>query len=422
MKESVTFLIDDPINPESAFDALKEKGCCLFEFDSKSFLGIHPIGTFRSIGRHIQIEMFGKTCSFEGDPYTELRRFSHGRKTFGFIAYDAVRIKEKIPNRHAKNTDVPDIFFRLFQTIISFDQNQITIFHEGTKVELDEIVHQCKNRKSSPPFQLSSTPISTDISSEEFEKLVLRAQEYIRQGDVFQVVLSRTFYADISAKPFDIYRSLKIRTHAPYHFYIEEDDFAIAGASPELFVSVQDGMIESMPIAGTCSNESQTDLLTDSKERAEHMMLIDLARNDIGQIAEIGSVKVSEMMKIKRFSHLQHIVSRVGGKLKPGLDAFDAIQATLPAGTLSGAPKIRAMEIIDELENRPRGLYGGAVVFIDEYRNCSSCIAIRTIMMKNGRAEIRAGAGIVYDSIPFKEAKETQIKATGAIVALGGVI
>jgi anthranilate synthase component 1 len=413
----------DHLTPIQCYQNVGGTGCCIFEsaHDAKiSMIGIRPIGTFRANGCSIEIEQCNQHSSFQGDPYDALRSFARDRKCFGFIGYDAIRLKEKLPDCHPAEA-LPDFFFHLYQTVIIFDHSRqtITITHEGLPEELDAIV-----RRVFDPVRLSvfsesaNVSIEADSSRESFGLLVEQAKEAIRAGDIFQVVLSRTFQASVRSKPFDVYRSLRQTSPAPYHFFFEEKNFAIAGASPELLISVQDGVVESMPIAGTCERESGVDLLADPKERAEHMMLVDLARNDVGQVSEVGSVLVAELLAIKSFSHVCHIVSRVVGRLNPSLDALDAFKASFPAGTLSGAPKIRAMEIIDELENRRRGLYGGAIVFMDENGRLLSCIAIRTIVLQDGRASIRAGAGIVLDSNPQKEAEETEIKAQGALDAL----
>jgi anthranilate synthase component I len=419
-------IVIDRLTPLSCYHALGGLGCCLFEsvYDGDagkiSMIGIRPIGTFQAQGDAIEIELFGQKTACQGDPYVELKRFSAGRKLFGFLGYDAVRCKEKLPDRHVPSY-FPDFFFHLYQTIITFDHERQTVYitHEGTPEELDAICQRCQDSIEPPEMQNpKEIAIVADSSREAFSQLVQRAKEFIRAGDIFQVVLSRTFHASMQAKAFDVYRALRQTSPAPYLFFFEENDFAVAGASPELLISVQNGVVETMPIAGTRSKGSNLDILFDPKERAEHIMLVDLARNDVGQIAQVGSVRVAESMQIRSFSHLDHIVSRVVGRLNPSLHPLDALKAAFPAGTLSGAPKIRAMELIDELENRRRNLYGGAIVFMDEMGNLKSCIAIRMIVLQEGRAEVRAGAGIVLDSIPQKEAIETEIKAQGALDAL----
>ncbi len=414
------------VTPLSCYRALGGPGCCMFESVSDehaetiAMIGICPLGTFQAKGDFVEIDCPEEQFAGRADPYTELQRFARNRKIFGLIAYDAIRVKEKLPDRH-EHRDLPDFFFHFYQTVIHFDHSRqvIDISHEGTQEELDAICRRClESIEPLPLHNPKKISIETDIGCEEFALLVDRAKEYVRAGDVFQVVLSRIFQSRIQARPFDVYRALRQTSPAPYLFFFEEVSFAVAGASPELLISVQDGVISSMPIAGTRAKGDERDLLSDPKERAEHVMLVDLARNDVGQVSKAGSVRVAESMAVRSFSHLRHIVSRVEGALDPSLHALDALKAAFPAGTLSGAPKIRAMEIIDELENRRRGFYGGAVVFLDEDGHLTSCIAIRMIVLQNGLAEVRAGAGIVLDSIPQKEALETKIKAQGALDAL----
>ncbi|MCK5575694.1 MAG: anthranilate synthase component I family protein, partial [Sphingomonadales bacterium] len=252
-------------------------------------------------------------------------------------------------------------------------------------------------------------------------------------GDIFQVVLSRTFEAPFKAAPFDIYRAMRLVSPSPFMFYLDLGDAVIVGASPEKLVSLDDGVLESCPLAGTrprgngkADHDLEADLLSDEKEKAEHMMLVDLARNDLGALSRAGSVKVNELMQVQKFSHVMHISSTVEGQIADDKDAFDALRMTLPAGTLSGAPKIRAMEIIDELEISRRGVYGGTVCAIDHDGNLNSCIIIRTAVLRDGVAQVRAGAGIVYDSDPASEAMETRHKTRGVFEALrlaeGGLI
>jgi anthranilate synthase component 1 len=270
---------------------------------------------------------------------------------------------------------------------------------------------------------------STEFKSNtgDFEKMVVRAKEYISEGDIFQVVLSQRFQSEFSADPLDLYRCLRFGNPSPYMFLLNfDDEFCALGSSPELHVRVRGRTAELRPIAGTRprgadprSDEANArELLADPKERAEHVMLIDLARNDLGRIAQIGSVRVTEQMTIERYSHVMHIVSHVEARLRDGLTAFDAFRATFPAGTVSGAPKIRAMQIIAELENARRGFYAGAVGWLGFDGNCDSCIALRSVVLKNGRAFVQAGAGIVADSEPLREREETERKAMAVLAAI----
>ena len=269
-------------------------------------------------------------------------------------------------------------------------------------------------------------PVKSNFKNKEFKDIVNKAKKYIRAGDIIQVVLSQRFQVDIQTDPFNLYRSLRALNPSPYMYYLNLDKIQIVGSSPELLVRCEDGIVETRPIAGTRKrgkNDKEDealakDLLSDPKEIAEHIMLVDLGRNDLGRIAKQGSVKVSEFMNVEKYSHVMHIVSNVKGKLKPGHDELDVLQAGFPAGTLSGAPKIRAMEIIEELEKERRGPYGGCIGYFSFSGNLDTCITIRTIVVKNKKAYIQAGAGIVADSKPEKEFEETENKAKAQIMAI----
>jgi len=267
---------------------------------------------------------------------------------------------------------------------------------------------------------------SLQSNTNDFEKMVLRAKEYIVEGDIFQAVLSQRFESEFSGDPLDLYRCLRFGNPSPYMFLLNFGEFCALGSSPELHVRVRGRTAELRPIAGTrprgpdgISDEANArELLADPKERAEHVMLIDLARNDLGRIAQIGSVRVTEQMTIERYSHVMHIVSHVEARLRDGLNAFDAFRSTFPAGTVSGAPKIRAMQIIAELEQTRRGFYAGAVGWFGFDGNCDSCIALRSVVLKNGKAFVQAGAGIVADSEPSREREETERKAMAGLAAI----
>lgn len=419
----------DSLTPILVYRALGGVGSCILESAYEkgegkvSFIGIHPIGTFQAWGQQIEVQLKGKTERFIGDPYEALKQFGRGRKAFGFISYNAIRLKEAIPDRHHTGGEgFPDLFFHLYQTVIAFhhETQKVLCRHEGTEEEFETILTRCCEQARLRLFKISKRiNVEPDLSHEEFMKIVEKAKEHIRAGDIFQVVLSRTLHAEVHATPFEVYRALRQVSPSPYHFLFEERDFAIVGASPELLISVQDGTVESMPIAGTYPKERDPkELLESPKEVAEHTMLVDLARNDVGAIALGGSVRVLDYLSVKTFSHVHHIISRVIGQLPGSLHALDAFKASFPAGTLSGAPKIRAMEIIDALECSRRDLYGGAIVMLDERGNLISCIAIRTAFMRGSQVEIRVGAGIVFDSDPEKEAEETMHKARSIIEAL----
>ena len=362
----------------------------------------------------------------------------------GFLTYDAIRLFEAIPNRHRPVNPLPDMFFNFYDTTLIFDHLQqkllinVTIevnknpaeSYERAQEKITTLITKMttfipQNNIQTKQKKENNSPTTVDVSDEEFIKLVERAKQYIIAGDAFQIVLSRRFTQQYQATPFDIYRALRRIAPAPYMFYIPTDDGIIVGASPEKLIKVRQKQVEVNPIAGTrprLDNSHDeaiaTELLKNEKEVAEHMMLVDLARNDLGRVCQPNSVEVSELLKVKHFSHVSHITSTVKGKLRDNLDALDALAAVFPAGTLSGAPKIRAMEIIDELETSKRGLYGGAICRLDSQGNLDSCIAIRMAQLKEGVATIRAGGGIVYDSDPQAEARETRQKAESMLAAI----
>ena len=417
----------DQLTPILVYAAVGGVGACMLEsaydegYGTYSFIGINPIGTFTAVGRDITVKINNETREYNGEPYIYLNEFAHGRKAFGFVGYDAIRLKENIPDRH-KPQPTPDFLFHIYKTVIKFDHNaQKLIFaHEGTEQELDEVVARAFKPVTVPQFKgPKPLTVKTNVSDDEYMYMVRQAQEYIKAGDIFQVVLSRTFTAETNAKPLDIYRALRQISPTPYLTFFQEENYSIASASPELLVGVKNCLIETVPIAGTCkAGDDINKLLADAKENAEHVMLVDLARNDVGSVSKPGTVKVSQYKAIKQFSHVTHIISRVVGELDPKYNALQVLKAVLPAGTLSGAPKIRAMEIIDELEYSRRGLYGGSIMMIDEVGNITSSIAIRTAVIYPHRVEIRAGGGIVLDSVPEKESEETKLKARGVITAL----
>lgn len=368
--------------------------------------------------------------------------FSHG--AVGFITYDAVRLFESIPDRHATDYPLPDMLFNFYKTTLMFDHLQQNLLismivevgdnPQATYREAQEKISALIEKITTGSSQkLRAAAIANqanfsaevDINDEQFAQLVIKAKEYITAGDAFQIVLSRKFIQRFTVAPFDIYRTLRRVSPAPYMFYLPFENSVIIGASPEKLISVRDQEVAINPIAGTRKRSEKNadeqiadELLNDKKELAEHMMLVDLARNDLGAVCEPGSVKVTDLLKVKHFSHVSHITSVVTGKLKNNLDALDALAAAFPAGTLSGAPKIRAMEIIDELETSRRGLYGGAICRLDYNGNLDSCIAIRMAVLNDGIATVRAGAGIVHDSNPKLEAQETRQKVQGMLEAI----
>lgn len=417
----------DTMTPILAYAAVGGAGSTMMEsaydegYGKASFIGINPLATFSARGTDVHIDFAGNIVNHSIDPYLLLPEFTVGRKSFGFVTYDGVRVKEKLPDRHHPKA-VPDFFFRIYKTVISFDHQaqKLVIKHEGSEEELNQVVQKLFSINGLPvTHPQKMIALEPDVSDSEFADKVKRAKEYIRQGDIFQVVLSRTFSADINISSFALYRALRKLNPTPYLFLFEEADFSIIGASPELLVGVKDGVIETVPIAGTCKKGDDINkLLNDPKETSEHIMLVDLARNDVGAMAKPGTVSVTKFKNVKTYSHVSHIVSHVVGQMDSKYNSFDVLKSVLPAGTLSGAPKIRAMEIIDELEATRRGAYGGAVMIVDESGNLTSAITIRTIFKHGSTVEVRTGAGIVYDSVPEKEVEETYLKARGAMASI----
>ena len=342
----------------------------------------------------------------------------------GFISYDIVRHWENISDKYTE-LNYADFQFGLFNEGIIFDheKERVYYYHSGDN-NLKEVLELLNTEREIGTIDYTE-PIS-NINKETFENNVDVAKEYVRSGDIFQVVLSRKYEFKISGDLLSIYKSLRTINPSPYMYYFKSNDLNIIGASPEMLVRVTDNQIETFPIAGTRprdgdgeANKKLTDeLLSDEKERAEHVMLVDLARNDVGQIARFGSVKVPEFMEVHQFSHVQHIVSKVIGELKDEMDCFEAVRAIFPAGTVSGAPKIRAMEIIQELEKESRGPYAGALGYFSKNMCADFAITIRTLVVKGNKAYIQAGAGIVADSVPEKEWFETEQKAGALIDAL----
>ncbi|WP_405293791.1 anthranilate synthase component I [Methanobrevibacter sp.] len=359
----------------------------------------------------------------------------------GYFAYDYIKYQEPTLNLDAENQDkFKDIDLMLFDKVIAFDnfKQKIIIIvnmktddlennYENACRELIQIADLIKNGKKEDiePLKLKSD-FKPAFSREKFCSMVDAAKDYIHEGDIFQVVLSNRIEADISGSLFDTYRVLRTTNPSPYMFYFSSDDIEIAGASPETLVKLNNNRLYTFPLAGTRPRgktdeedlELERDLLCDEKELAEHNMLVDLGRNDIGRIAEIGSVEVEKYLSIERFSHVMHIGSTVTGTLRSDLDSLAAVDSILPAGTLSGAPKIRACEIINELENNKRGIYGGAIGYVDLSGNVDTCISIRIAFSRNNKVFIRSGAGIVADSVPEKEFEECLNKAAAVIDAL----
>ena len=426
-----------------------------------SFLGANPSILFQSKGNQVKITdvRTGKTVECEStDALTRLealmKRYQpvhveglphfHGG-VVGYLSYDVVRFVEELPDNTDDDRDLPDCLFMTADTLLVFDHvnHRIKVIANAhIDDDVDAAYADALNRidlsitKLKRPLRMNpnmeaaknntETPITSNFTKAAYESVVLRAKEYVAAGDIIQVVPSQRFSFPISVDAFEVYRALRTINPSPYMYHLKFGDLQLVGASPEMMVRVENGLVETRPIAGT-RPRGQTaaedvalaeELLADSKERAEHVMLVDLGRNDLGRVCEHHTVRVSEMMVIERYSHVMHIVSHVEGQLRDGQTAFDVIRACLPAGTLSGAPKIRAMEIIEELEPTRRGPYGGAVGYFSFSGSADTAITIRTLVVKDGVAYVQAGGGIVADSVPDIEYEETLNKARAVLRAI----
>jgi len=427
-----------------------------------SMIGIHPKAIVRAWRDRITLEEEGHWHEFdtaERDVLDVLRaylpkypaslpeglpRFAGGAA--GYMGYDLVRSFERLPTRAPDTLHLPEAIFLICDRLIVYDHVKhrlLLIAHSEaelgekasrreTEAALDELAARLRRPLPEAPPPLGNPPMSggsltSAFSRPAFEEAVRRAQEYIAAGDIFQVVLSRRSQRRTWARPFDIYRALRRINPSPYMFYFElPDGLRLIGSSPEVLVRLDRGTVESRPLAGTRPRGAtlekdrrlEAELLADPKERAEHVMLVDLARNDLGRVCRPGTVSTPILMEVERYSHVMHIVSDVRGELDPSKDAFDVLRACFPAGTVSGAPKVRAMEIIEELEPERRGPYAGAVGYFDFSGNMDTCIAIRTIVMKGDTAYLQAGAGIVADSDPAREFEETENKLRALSQAL----
>lgn len=372
----------------------------------------------------------------------DLPRFTGG--LVGYFGYDTVRyVEPKLKATTPTDTiGTPDIMLMVSDEVVVFDNLRGTLWlithadptvnnaYETAQSRLDDLqvaLHQpIKRVKEKAARHVVESDFKSGFNQSEFEKAVTKIKDYILAGDVMQVVISQRMSIPVSAAPLDIYRALRHLNPSPYLYFLHLNDFHIVGSSPEILVRLEEGEITVRPIAGTRKRGKtaeedtamEVDLVNDPKEIAEHLMLIDLGRNDVGRISQTGSVKLTEKMQVERFSHVMHIVSNVVGKIKKGMGAIDALRATLPTGTLSGAPKIRAMEIIDELEPVKRGVYGGAIGYLSWHGNMDTAIAIRTAVIKDGQLHIQAGAGVVADSVPALEWKETMNKGRAIFKAV----
>lgn len=414
-----------------------------------SFIGTEPQGIFRSgpgqpngdVDPLIPIQR--TMNAYKLIPASDTGPFNGGM--VGYISYDAVRHFERLPAPKVDPVGLPESVFMMTTTFLVFDHvrrvirivshafldGDIRTAYEEATERIDQLAARLDTPlpKQGPRLQsngAADTRITSNLTREQYDSIVERCKEYVYAGDIIQTVPSQRFSRPTSAHPLEIYRALRAINPSPYMYYLDMDDFHIVGSSPEELVRVQDRTVSTRPIAGTMPRgrteeedaELERKLLADEKERAEHVMLVDLGRNDIGRVCEPGSVEVVDLMIVERFSHVMHLVSHVVGKLRDGMTAYDAMRACFPAGTLSGAPKIRAMEIIAEMEPHGRGPYGGAVGYFDLNGNMDTAITIRTMVVKDGTAHVQAGGGIVFDSVPETEYAETMHKASAVLRAI----
>jgi len=423
-----------------------------------TYFGVDPFQTISCRGREIRVTNQNRSVTESGNIFDYLREVARRHKSavpaglppfsagaVGYLAYEAVRELEPLPARVASDVDLDDGFFMHFRNLAAFDHvahrlvlianvfaeegaGSLRAKYQAAVAELERVRGALERPLAVPRFRRprGQLPIRANLSPQRFEGLVERAKEYIRAGDIFQVVLSLRLAVPLRVPAFEVYRALRVVNPSPYLYFLRMGPVTVLGSSPEMLVKVNARSLEYRPIAGTQPRgrteeedlSLERKLISDEKERAEHLMLVDLGRNDLGRVAEIGSVRARELMFVERYSHVMHLVSRLEAQLRPGCDSYAALAACFPAGTLSGAPKIRAMEIIDELEPTRRGLYGGAVLYADFSGNLNACIAIRTMVTRDDIAYLQAGAGIVADSVPAREYRECMNKARALLKAI----
>jgi anthranilate synthase component 1 len=470
-------LIGDTLTPVSAFCKIQE-GDWAFLFESVvggerlgrySFLGSGPFLRFQAYGNRVQVEaeraggrpgqavvsreehpdplraLEERLQALRAPLLPGLPRFCGG--AVGYAGYDTVRYVEHLPNPPRDDRGLPDLCFAFYDRMVIFDHLTKTIAavahahvdrsdlagcYRVACERVDRLVERLHQGVADlqltdvAPVGEARIPYTSNFEPAAFEEAVARCKEYIKAGDIFQVVLSQRLQTETRARPFDIYRTLRVVNPSPFLFYLKAGPVCLVGSSPEIMARVEGDRLTIRPLAGTrrrgrTEEEDErlaAELQADPKERAEHIMLVDLGRNDVGRVARYSTVQLSDVMTVERYSHVMHLCSSVTGRLQPGKTAFDALRACLPAGTLSGAPKVRAMQIIDELEPHRRGPYGGAVGYIDFSGNMDTCIALRTMVLKGQTVYVQAGAGIVADSVPANEREETLSKALGLLRAL----
>jgi anthranilate synthase component 1 len=464
-----TDLMADFETPVSAYAKLKESGpSYLLEsveggenLSRYSFIGCRPRKVFVCGARTTEIRVPGQPARTIPTPHDPLVLIEEEMRAFrpvslpglprftggavGFIAYEYVtRIEPSVPTAPTDELKVPLLYFLLSDSLLIFDRAKQTLrlcvnahvngdpgaAYAAAVAELNELYAILRHPSTLAPAPLVDTPKMAvppgNFTQARFEKVVDDGKEFIRAGDIIQFVPSQRFTRPFTRSPLDLYRALRTVNPSPYMFILETGDFSIVGASPEVHVRLTDGLVEIRPIAGTRKRGAtpaedvalEKELLADEKERAEHLMLVDLARNDIGRVCQFGSVKVPEMMVIERYSHVMHIVSQVEGQIAPDKNAYDLMRATFPAGTVSGAPKIRAMQIIAQYEPSQRGFYAGALGYVGYDGNMDTCIMLRTALLKDGQIHIQSGAGVVADSVPASEYQETVSKASALFKAV----
>jgi anthranilate synthase component 1 len=463
-------VLSDVLTPVSAFHKIDDGGCaCLFEsviggekVGRYSFLAADPYLLLEARGKESTVTIVRNGASSTDtveNPIEVLREHVQAVRVaklpglppfvggaVGYAGYDTVRYVEDLPNAPKDDRQLPDLSFAFYDHMVVFDNVQKTAIvvvlaqvkgdprpaYENACGRVDAFIEKLAGPKNSlAPVDIDTAgeariAYKSNFTQPQFEQAVRKCNEYIKAGDIFQVVISQRLSVPLVVDPFEVYRTLRVVNPSPFMFFLRTPQCTLVGSSPEIMVRVAQGKVTVRPLAGTrrrgqTEEEDQRladELLADPKERAEHTMLVDLGRNDVGRVAKYGSVEISDVMVIERYSHVMHITSNVTGQLTDDRDAFDALAACLPAGTVSGAPKVRAMQVIDELEPHRRGPYAGAVGYIDFAGNMDTCIALRTIVIQDGVAYVQAGAGIVADSVPEREYEETLNKARGLLKAI----
>ena len=460
-------ILGDLLTPAAAFLRVAQGRSRVFLLESVeggerlarySFIGWDPFLAIHGSGNTIVTEELGEIRQETGRPYEKMREISRRYRSVplpdlppflaggvGYFGYDLVRQFEKLPTLAVDDLGLDDFHVMYFSTILAFDHLRhrihiiVNILNPGGSQNLEGRYHdavlrieQIEKRLLAPISLPSPAPSATipepvsNLTEAQYYANIKKAKAHITAGDIFQVVLSQRLAMKIDCDPFDIYRALRFINPSPYMIILRMDKLSLVGASPEMLVKVRGRRVEYGPIAGTrprgaTPEEDEIlarDLMSDAKERAEHVMLVDLGRNDLGRVCDFGTVRVTDLMRIERYSHVMHLVSSVEGTLRDGMDCYHALEACLPAGTVSGAPKVRAMEIIEELEPCRRGVYGGAVGYADFSGNLDTCIALRTRVIKDGMAYVQAGGGIVADSQPQREREESMNKARALLRAV----